>query len=85
MADRNSVAAAISTTCRRVLIDSPVASRYALERFRTLIDPELANKMEIVGSYTCKVQGCLSPYLQSSRSIRIEFQSNFALRENFDD
>lgn len=43
------------TTCRGALIDSPAASRDAFEKFRTSIDVELANNLDIIGRYTCKV------------------------------
>lgn len=45
----------ILAACRAALIKTPAASRNALARHRSSIDPALAKALEVVGSYTCKV------------------------------
>jgi hypothetical protein len=48
----NLSAAAATIECRLALVKSPEAARAALAKHRASITPELAQALEIVGSYT---------------------------------
>jgi hypothetical protein len=46
---------AILAACREALVESPAAARAALSKFRTSINPALAEVLEVVGGYVLQV------------------------------
>jgi len=50
---------AVLTACRSALVQSPAASRNALDKHLKSIDPDLAKALEIVGGYAIEVFRCV--------------------------